>query len=71
MNTDSLRILWELVDRLSPDRVAGISYDVLVGGLLQQLDERLCLSPDEDSAVRLYLKTRELLVRELVMGHAS
>lgn len=71
MNTEVLRLLWSLVSTISPDNIAGLSNDVLVKKLLSHINSRVCLSLDEQIAVKSYLSAREPLVREIIQRSIS
>lgn len=66
MNAEILRLLWSIVSEVSPDKVMGLSDDALVSNLIHQINSRVCLSSDDQSAVRSYLSTRKPLIRDLL-----
>lgn len=66
MNAEILRLLWSVVSEVSPDRVAGLSDDALVSSLVYQINSRVCLSLEDQTAVRSYLSTRKPLIRDVL-----
>ncbi len=66
MSTKVLRLFWSVVSEIPSDKAAELSDDALIGSLLLQMNSRLCLSREEQTAVRSYFKTRGLLVREIL-----
>ena len=65
MNTDSLRMLWQAVNSLSPDSVASMTYEELTSSILEQLGKRQLLSADDWLDLRSYLSHKEHLIRDL------
>ena len=66
MNAEILRLLWSIVSELSSDRILGLSDDDLVSSLIQQIDNRVCLTLEDQTAVRSYLSTRKPLIRDML-----
>lgn len=65
MDTNSLRMLWQVVNKLSPDSLMHMPYDELVGNLLSQLSQQQALSSQDWLDIQSYLSQKELLIREL------
>ncbi|MCG8363923.1 MAG: hypothetical protein MJA27_11405 [Pseudanabaenales cyanobacterium] len=70
MTIETLRLLWSLVLEISPDNVAELSDDVLVRSLFSQVNSRICLSLEEQTAVRSYLSARKPLICEMLQSQA-
>ena len=68
MSNKVLRLFWSVVSEIPSDKFAELSDDALVGSLLFQMNSRLCLSRDDQTAVRSYFRTRGPLVREILQG---
>ena len=66
MNAEILRLLWSVVSEISPDKVIGLSDDALVSSLIHQINSRVCLSLEDQTAVRSYLATRKPLIRDVL-----
>ena len=70
MNVETLRLLWSVVLEISPDEVAELSDDVLVRSLIFQVNSRICLSLEEQTAIRSYLSARKPLIFEMLQSQA-
>ena len=68
MDTDSLRLLWQVVGSLSPDSVASMTYEELTSSLLNQLGQQRSLSADDWLNLKSYLAHKEPLIRDLFFG---
>ncbi len=66
MSTKVLRLFWSVVSEIPSDKAAELSDDALMGSLLFRMNSQLCLSIEEQTAVRSYFKTRGPLVREIL-----
>lgn len=66
MNAEILRLLWSIVSEMSPDKVMGLSDDALISSLIHHINNRVCLSSEDQSAVRSYISTRRSLIRDLL-----
>ncbi len=71
MKAEILRLLWSVILELSPETVAELLDEALVGNLLARLSSRLCCSPADQTAVQSYLKNKQLLIREVVQSPAT
>lgn len=67
MSTDILRLLWIIISEYSSNKIAGLSDDALVGGLVNQIHQYICLSSEEELKVRAYINTRRPLIREILL----
>ena len=70
MNVETLRLLWSVVLEISPDEAAELSDDVLVRNLLFQVNSRIYLSLEEQTAVRSYLRARKPLICQMLQSQA-
>ncbi|MBE7379926.1 MAG: hypothetical protein F6J95_000765 [Leptolyngbya sp. SIO1E4] len=68
MSVETLRLLWSVVSETSPENVAGLSDEALIGSLLSRINSRLCLTLEDQTAVRSYLGSKRLLIREVIQG---
>ena len=68
MDTDSLRMLWQVVSSLSPDIASSMTYEELTSNLLEQMGQRRSLSTDDCLNLQSYLAHKESLIRDLFFG---
>ena len=68
MNASTLRVLWSVVFETSPEIVANLPEAVFVGHLCEQIQSKVCLSSDEQSAMQSYLQTKRTLIIEMMQG---
>ncbi|MEL6383858.1 MAG: hypothetical protein AAFQ89_15665 [Cyanobacteria bacterium J06626_18] len=66
MNVEILRLLWSIVSEISPDRATGLSDDDLISSLIHNINNRVCLSREDQTAVRSYLSMRKPLIRDVL-----
>jgi hypothetical protein len=70
MNPNNLRLLWSVVMESSPEKATELPYEVLVKNLLQQMNDRILLSLDEQMIFKTYLDSRKSLVHEMLQVQA-
>ncbi|MGF1521567.1 MAG: hypothetical protein ACFBSF_04520 [Leptolyngbyaceae cyanobacterium] len=66
MNAEILRLLWSIISEISPDRATGLSDDDLISSLIHHINNRVCLSLEDQTAVKSYLRTRKPLIRDVL-----
>ena len=70
MTVETLRLLWSVVLEIPPDNVAELSDEVLIRSLFSQINSRICLSQEEQTAVRSYISSRKPLICETILNQA-
>jgi uncharacterized protein (DUF302 family) len=70
MNPNNLRLLWSVVMESSPEKATELPCEVLVKNLLQQMNDRILLSLDEQMTFKTYLDNRKGLVHEMLQVQA-
>ena len=68
MDASTLRLLWSVVLENSPENVSHLPEALFVRHLLEQMQARVCLSMDEQSAMQSYLQTKRTLILEMIQG---
>ncbi len=68
MDASTLRLLWSVVLENSPESIASLPDTLFVRHFLEQVQDRVCLSLDEQDAMQSYLHTRRTLILEMIQG---
>ena len=71
MSVETLRLLWSVIAEISSDSTTSLSDEALFGSLLSKINNRLCLTPEDQTAIRLYLRSRKLLIREMLQDQTT
>ncbi|MEM9803650.1 MAG: hypothetical protein AAF959_00095 [Cyanobacteria bacterium P01_D01_bin.56] len=66
MDTDSLRMLWQIISHLSPDSIISVAYEDLVADLVAQLNQQKPLSSEDWLNIHSYLLQKKMLIYELL-----
>jgi hypothetical protein len=69
MNSSRLRQFWSLIEESPTETVLKLNDSELVKQLLSQLENRQPLSPQENHSMKSYIRSRTLLIREMVEAH--
>lgn len=65
MKTDTLRLLWSLIEETPKDLLADMNQDELVILLSCRLNKRVYLDPAERLDIQQYLYTRSQLIQDV------
>ena len=68
MDASTLRLLWSVVLENSPESISNLPEALFVRHLLEQVQTRVCLSVDEQTALQAYLQTKRNLILEMIQG---
>ncbi len=68
MDASTLRLLWSVVLENSPESVSNLPEALFVRHLLDQIQARVCLSTDQQSAMQSYIRTKRVLILDMIQG---
>ena len=68
MDASTLRLLWSVVLENSSESIASLPESLFVRHFLEQIQTRVCLSTDEQTAMKSYLQTKRVLILEMMQG---
>lgn len=68
MDASTLRLLWSVILENSPENISNLPEALFVRHLLEQIQDRVCLSIDEQNAMQSYLQAKRGLILEMIQG---
>jgi hypothetical protein len=68
MTADILRSLWSVVTGISSTKASNLSDDSLMDLLLDCMNQKQPLSIEEQATILGYLRSRKLLIREVLLA---
>lgn len=68
MDASTLRLLWSVVLENSPESVSNLPEALFIRQVCEQIQSRVCLSPDEQNAMQSYLHAKRRLILEVMQG---
>ncbi|MDV3351604.1 hypothetical protein D0962_10085 [Leptolyngbyaceae cyanobacterium CCMR0082] len=68
MDASTLRLLWSVILENSPENISNLPEALFVRHLLEQIQDRVYLSIDEQNAMQSYLQAKRGLILEMIQG---